>query len=77
MKTVDEIVNEINKQITELKVFTQQAYQYSCYVETDLSNFEVVKSKYVSKKNGKSSKSGKNTSPRFLKRRGSRMRDVA
>lgn len=71
MNSVDEIINELNVGISELKILTQQAYQYSCYVETDLSNYEVVKSKYISKK-GK--KSGKSTSPRFLKRRSSKNR---
>jgi hypothetical protein len=74
MKSVDEIINELNHEISELKILTHQAYQYSCYVETDLSNFEVVKSKYISNKNGKSSKGGKSTSLRFLKRRSSKNR---
>ena len=79
MSKVDEIIYELSAGISELKCFVQVAHQYSCYVETDLSNFEVVKAKYVFKKKKGSSRrfSSKQNSPRFLKRRSSKNLDVA
>lgn len=79
MSKVDEIIYELSAGINELKCFVQVADQYSCYVETDLSNFEVVKAKYAFKNKKSSSKqsSSKRNSPRFIKRRSSKNLDVA
>jgi hypothetical protein len=79
MSKVDEIIYELSSGINELKSFVQVADQYSCYVETDLSNFEVVKAKYIFKnKKGRSRQgSSKRNSPRFLRRQSSKKLDVA
>ena len=78
MSKVDEIINELTITMSELKCFVQIADQYSCYVETDLSNFEVVKAKYVfKKKKGSKRVSSKRNSPRVLRRQSLKNPDVA
>jgi hypothetical protein len=73
MSKADEIIQELSKSMRELKCFVQVAEKYSRYVETDLSNFEIVKLKYAFK--NKKSISNKK-SPKSFKRQDSKNREL-
>jgi hypothetical protein len=83
MSRVDELIQELSLGLSELKCQTGRAQLYASYIETDLSNFEIIKLKYAfkkkrgSSKNGSSSGSGRSIkSQTSFKKQDSKNRDL-